>query len=280
MLTHRFTWLIVFRVLLLTAVLGILAWIWGDARLFFTQLILVLCIAGIVAELIRFINVSNREVARFLFAIRHGDLSATFKYRALGPSFDVLHQQMTELADAYKHVKIEKEAQFQLLQALVDRISVGIIFLVEGNVALINGTAQKLLNVGASQDWKLIRHRNALFAQELQELGDQGRKLIEIPTKSGSRMISTDVTTLLILGKSSKLITLQDINAEIEQKEYRDGGVGDPKPRLRRDELSRDEEADDQHVERQQQALEAHRRLRVAKIKRPHAGAEARLHEL
>lgn len=219
MLTQRFTWLVVFRVLLLTAVIGILAWIWGDARLFFTQLILVLCIAGIVAELIRFINVSNREVARFLFAIRHGDLSATFKYRALGPSFDVLHQQMTELADAYKHVKIEKEAQFQLLQALVDRISVGIIFLVEGNVALINGTAQQLLDVGASQDWKLISHRNALFVQELQELGDQGRKLIEIPTKGGSRMVSTDVTTMLILGKSSKLITLQDINAEIEQKE-------------------------------------------------------------
>jgi two-component system nitrogen regulation sensor histidine kinase NtrY len=219
MLTHRFSLLIVLRVLLLTAAIGVLAWIWGDSRLFFTQLIVVLCIAGMVAELIRFVNISNREVARFLFAIRHGDLSATFKYRPLGPSFQSLHQQMTELADAYKHVKIEKEAQLQLLQALVDRISVGIIFLVENNVALINGTAQQLLDVGISQDWKLIRHRNALFAKELEELGDQGRKLIEMPTKGGSRMISTEVATLLILGRSSKLITLQDINAEIEQKE-------------------------------------------------------------
>ncbi|HTF16853.1 MAG TPA: ATP-binding protein [Chryseolinea sp.] len=219
MLSQRFTWLIVIRVLVLTAAIGVLAWIWGDARLFFTQVILVMCIAGFVAELIRFVNSSNREMARFLFAIRHGDLSATFKYRPLGPSFHALQQQMTELANAYKHVKIEKEAQYQLLQALVDRISVGIIFLVEDDVALINGTAQRLLDVGTSQDWKLIRHRNALFAQELQELGDRGRKLIEVPAKGSSRMISTDVTTLLILGKSSKIITLQDINAEIEQKE-------------------------------------------------------------
>src|SRR5690242_15257909 len=141
MLTQRFTWLIVLRVLLLTVAIGVLAWIWGDARLFFTQLIIALCIVGIVAELIRFVNTSNREVARFLFAIRHNDLSATFKNRPLGSSFRVLQEQMTELADAYKHVKIEKEAQYQLLQSLVDKVAVGMLYLVDDNIALINHTA-------------------------------------------------------------------------------------------------------------------------------------------
>ncbi|MGC3946636.1 MAG: ATP-binding protein [Chryseolinea sp.] len=219
MLTQRFTWLIVLRVLLLTVAIGTMVWIWGDIRLFFTQVILGLCIIAILVELIRFVNTSNREMARFLFAIRHGDLSATFKYRPLGSSFLLLQQQMTELADAYRNVKIEKEAQYQLLQALVDRISVGILILTEDDVALINGTAQRLLNVGTSQDWKLIRQRNPVFTDQLLALGDEGRKLIEIQATGGSRMISTDVMTMLILGKSSKLITLQDINAEIEQKE-------------------------------------------------------------
>jgi two-component system nitrogen regulation sensor histidine kinase NtrY len=219
MLNQRFTWLVIARVLLLTAALSVLIWIWGDVRLFFTQVILVLVIGGIVFELIRFVNTSNREMARFLFAIRHGDLSATFKYRPLGSSFRVLQEQMTELADAYKNVKIEKEAQYQLLQELVDRISVGIIFFVEEEIVLINGTAQRLLDVGNSMDWKLIRQRNALFSQELNGLGDQGRKLIEIPSRGSTRIISADVTTMLILGKASKLVTLQDINAEIEQKE-------------------------------------------------------------
>lgn len=196
-----------------------LLWIWGDMRLFFTQVILVLCVIGILAELIRFINTSNREMARLLFAIRHGDLSANFRYKPLGSSFQMLQQQMTELAEAYRHVKIEKEAQYQLLKALVERVSVGLIILTEENVALINGTAQRLLNVGNSQDWKLIRQRNPAFADQLAELGDEGRKLIEINTSDGTRMISTDVASMSILGKSSKLITLQDINAEIEQKE-------------------------------------------------------------
>lgn len=219
MLTHRFTWLIVLRVFILTGVLGILLWIWGDMRLFFTQVILCLCIIGILAELIRFVNTSNREMARLLFAIRHGDLSANFRYKPLGSSFLLLQQQMTELAEAYRTVKIEKEAQYQLLKALVERVSVGLIILTEDNISLINGTAQRLLNVGNSQDWKLISQRNASFADELSDLGEEGRKLIEINSPGGTRLISTDVTSMSVLGKSSRLITLQDINAEIEQKE-------------------------------------------------------------
>ena len=219
MLTQRFTWLIIIRVLLLASAIGILLWILGDIRLFFTQVILALCIAGILIELIRFINTSNREMARFLFAIRHGDLSANFKYRPLGSSFVLLQQQMTELADAYRNVKIEKEAQYHLLQALVDRIPVGILILTEEKISLINGTAQQLFGVGNSQDWKLIRQRNPSFTDQVLQLGDEGRKLIEVRATSVDRMISADVTTLQILGKASKLITLQDINAEIEQKE-------------------------------------------------------------
>lgn len=219
MLTQRFTWLIFFRVVLLTGAISALAWIAGDARLFFTQIILVIGIIGLMAELIRFVSTSNREVARLLFAIRHGDLSATFSNAPLGASFAELQQRMTELADAYKNVKIEKEAQYQLLQTLVERVSVGIIFLVEDQVALINGTAQQLLQVGTSHDWKFIRQRNPQFSSELSTLGSQGRKLIELPTAGGSRIISVDITGSLILGKASQLITLQDINAEIEQKE-------------------------------------------------------------
>jgi len=219
MLTQRFTWLVIIRVLLLTVAIGVSCWILGDSRLFFTQIIIGLCVVGLVIELIRFVSTMNREMSRFLFAIRHGDMSATFRKRPLGPSFQLLQKQMTELADAYKNVKIEKEAQYHLLQTLVERISVGIIFLSEDQVALINSNAHKLLQVGKVQDWKHIQQRNPQFATELSSLDGQGRKLIEIPTPGGSRMISIEVSTMTILTKASQLITIQDINAEIEQKE-------------------------------------------------------------
>lgn len=218
-LKQRFTWFIVLRVVLLTTAISTLTWIWADPGLFFTRIILFLAILGLVIELIRFVNTSNREVARFLFSVRHGDLSATFKHRPLGSSFMLLQEEMTELAESYKNVKIEKEAQYHLLQTLVDRIAVGIVVVAGDQVTLINASAQKLMDVGTSQNWKLISQHNAFFVREIIALGEHGRKLIEVPFRGASRMISTDVTTMHIMGTPSRLITLQDINAEIEQKE-------------------------------------------------------------
>ena len=50
-------------------------------------------------------------------------------------------------------------------------------------------------------------------------LMEDGRRLMEIKTASGTRILSVEVSYLLMIDKSYRLITLQDINSEIEQKE-------------------------------------------------------------
>ncbi len=217
--SQRFTILTSVRVIFMTITIGILSWIWGDNRLFFTQVILGLMVIIEVVELIRFVNNSNREIARFLLSIRHGDFSATFRKSELQGSFRDLQDSMRGIIDTYKEVKIEKEAQYQLLQLIIQRISVGIIFLVNDECELINETAQRLLQTEGVKNWKLISNRNPRFATEVVQLGDNGRKLIEISDKQQSKILTVDVSTQLILDRPSKLITLQDINSEIEQKE-------------------------------------------------------------
>ena len=60
-----------------------------------------------------------------------------------------------------------------------------------------------------------IRHSPS----ELELLGDNGRKLIETHIHGETKILTVDVSTQTILEKPHKLITLQDINSEIEQKE-------------------------------------------------------------
>ena len=50
-------------------------------------------------------------------------------------------------------------------------------------------------------------------------LMEDGRRLMEIKTASGTRILSVEVSYLLMIDKSYRLITLQDINSAIEQKE-------------------------------------------------------------
>lgn len=216
----RFYLLLIVRVLLLVSTLGILAFIFGDERLFFNHIILGVIIILQVVELIRFVNRTNRELARLFNAITHSDFSVSFHEGFRDKSFKQLEDSLNQIVQAYKTVKIEREAQFHLLQLLVNQINIGIIAIEnDADIILINPTSEQLLEVKGIHNWRLLQQFNPTFAQAVNDLGENGRKLVELKTKDQVRMLSLDVHTTLLLTKPYKLITFQDINSEIEQKE-------------------------------------------------------------
>jgi two-component system nitrogen regulation sensor histidine kinase NtrY len=220
MIYRRFTFLIVLRIVLLVATVLIIAAIFGDKRLFFNQIILGLFLIIQVAELIRFVNHTNRELTKFFYAIKYSDFSITFKQAALGKTFKNLEESMVDIIQSYKQVKIEKEAQFHFLQMLVNQLHIGIIAVdTDDTITLINPTAENMVGIPGLKNWKILQLQNAGFAKEIEQLESNGRKLIEMKSAFENRFLSVDVRTLIILDKPLKLITLQDINSEIEQKE-------------------------------------------------------------
>lgn len=219
MVLKRFTFLIIIRIVLLMSNVLLIAFIFGDKRLFFNQIILSLILAIQVAELIRFVNHTNRELTRFFYAIKHSDFSITFRNAVLGNSFKDLQDSMASIIQSYKQVKIEKEAQFHFLQMMVNQLHIGIIAVDdENNVTLINPTAEAMAGIPGLKNWRLLETQNPKLVREIEQLGDNGKKLIEIKNPD-TKFVSVDARTLLILDKPLKLITLQDINSEIEQKE-------------------------------------------------------------
>lgn len=196
------------------------AFIFGDERLFFNHIILATIIIAQIVEMIRFVSRTNRELARLFNAVRHADFSATFQQGLTGSSFSELEISMNEIVKAYKTVKIQREAQFHLLEALVSHIHVGIIVLAkEDEIILFNPTAATLVGVKGTRNWRLVRQFNPTFVGIVDNLGENGRKLVELKAGEQSHMISLDVRTIQLMDEPHKLITFQDINSEIEQKE-------------------------------------------------------------
>ncbi|HEY0742125.1 MAG TPA: PAS domain-containing protein, partial [Chryseosolibacter sp.] len=220
MIYRRFTFLIIFRITLIVANVLLISAILGDKRLFFNQIILGLIFVIQIGELVRFVNHTNRELTKLFYAIKHSDFSITFKSAVLGKSFKELRESMIEIIHAYKQVKIEKEAQFHFLQMLVNQLHIGIIA-IENNetITLINPTAQRMIGAEGVKNWKLLQQISPVFAREIEQLGDNGKRLIEMKSTGESYFTSAAVSTLIILDKPLKLITLQNINSEIEQKE-------------------------------------------------------------
>ena len=185
-------------------------------RLFFNQVILIIILIGQIWELIHYINLTNRELTRLFLAIKHDDFSTTFNQKGLGKSFKELQNSMVDIIESYREVKIEKEAQYQFLQLLVNQIQVGIISLLDENIILINPVAEKILGIRDLKNWKLLEQHNPKVAEELSQ---DGKKLIEIKSHEGTKILAVEISTVLMIDKRYKLITLQDINSEIEQKE-------------------------------------------------------------
>jgi signal transduction histidine kinase len=65
----------------------------------------------------------------------------------------------------------------------------------------------------------MVKQLNPDFARTVEELGGNGRKLTELKDGRDTRMVSLDVRTIQLMERPCILITIQDINSEIEQKE-------------------------------------------------------------
>jgi nitrogen fixation/metabolism regulation signal transduction histidine kinase len=215
----RFTIFLVVRLILIIANVLFFATIFQDKGLFFNKLMLFLLFCGQVAELIYAINYTNRELAKLFSAVRYSDFTILFDRKSMGRSFGDLGDSLTEVMHAFRQVKIEKEAQYQFLQRLVNQMNVGVIALHNDEIELINSAALKVLNVNNLRSWKLIKAASPEIVTAIEDLGDGGRKMIEVQQPSATRTLALEVSTMSILGESHKLITFQDINSEVEQKE-------------------------------------------------------------
>ncbi|UII32333.1 ATP-binding protein [Fulvivirga ulvae] len=216
----KFTFKVAARLFMILAVMAAFALIFGDDRLFFNQIILFIILAVQVVELLRFINHTNRELAKFLLAIKYRDFSINFSKSKIGQSFEELNEAFTEIIDIYKNVKMEHEGQFHYLKMVVSNINIGIISLENNeNIVLINKPAEQVLHAEGVKNWKILKAKQPSFVQEIDAIGDTGRRLINIDAHGETRTLSVDVNSMIMLNKSYKLITFQDIKGEIEQTE-------------------------------------------------------------
>ena len=219
MVSKRFALLVILRIVLLMLTLTALAFIFARTDLFFNQIILLGVIILQVSELIRFITFTNRELAKLLLAIRYSDFSISFKGKR-GKSFQELQNAFVEIIDAFKKVSVEKEAQFRFLQVMVDNIKVGVIAIKEDyEIELMNQAAEKLLKVATPNYWKQLQQLLPHFSEEISEMGDSEKRLLELNIKGEKLQVSAQVNRLKILNYRYTIVTFQDIRSEIEQKE-------------------------------------------------------------
>ena len=217
---RRFYVLVIVRVLLLVATSFAFAFVFARADMVINHIIIASVIIVQIVEMIHFVNRTNRELAQLFNSVVHHDFSITFREGRYGKSFKELETSLNAMIDSYKAVKIEREAQYHLLQRLVTNINIAIIA-VQNNadISIINPAAERLIGETGAKSWKILEQLRPSFTQLVEGIGDNGRKLAEWKVAGESKMLSIDVSTSLLLDLPHRLIIIQDIDQEIEQKE-------------------------------------------------------------
>lgn len=169
-------------------------------------------------ELFRFVSQTNRKLTRFLESVKYSDFITGFTSdNKLGRSFKELNTAFTEVLEAFRKARSEKEEQGQYLNTVVQQVRTGILsFDTEGNVQLINANAKRFMNVSSLKNIRELIQTNPKLYHSINAV-EPGKS--ELYKGSNELYLTIQATELRIRGADVKLVTLQNIQPELQQQE-------------------------------------------------------------
>jgi two-component system, NtrC family, nitrogen regulation sensor histidine kinase NtrY len=181
------------------------------------------CGVGVVivtASLYRYVTGANRKIARFFDAVRYSDFTSSFRAdNPQGATFQELNRELNAVLEAFRQARAEKEINLQYLNTIVHHISVGLLAYAPANdeVALSNPAALRLLGVYRLRNLSdLDAHNQVELARQLRTIRPGASVLA---TTAEGEPVSLSAVDVRLRGRALRLISLQNIRSELQQKE-------------------------------------------------------------
>src|SRR5687768_9650804 len=208
---------VIFRVVLLGLSLALFIFMIGRPNMLFAAILTGFIIIIQLIEVFRFVNQTNRKLTRFLESVKYSDFISGFASdNKLGKSFKDLNIAFNEVLEAFRKARSEKEEHWQYLNSVVQQVRTGILsFDAEGNVQLINTNAKKFIGINSIRN---IRELIAMNPRLYHALNNVGPGKSELYKGSNELYLTIQSTELRIRGADVKLVTLQNIQPELQKQ--------------------------------------------------------------
>jgi len=191
----------------------------NNAYLVSTIILLMLFVVQIVS-LIRYLEQTNRKLTKLFESIRHTDFTNKFTDNQLGSSFAELNKEFNLVIDAFNKNKTEKEEHFNYLLTVIQHVSIGIIvFKRNGTVDVYNNAVKKLLQINSLRNINNLESVNKDLPGVLLGMRANDKELVKLFVDDELIQLSIYATEFKMRGEEFLLVSFQDINPELEQKE-------------------------------------------------------------
>lgn len=219
---RRFGLAVAARVTCLTATALASAWVWAGAGLPYTAALLAATVGLQAWALWRRVARTNRDMAAFLEGVMNEEFAHNLGSDARDAGFGELRQSMDRIARHFRDIKIHNEEQHLLHQAVIQHAGIGLVAYAvgTGKLVLANAAAKRMLRLrGASADLAQWRADNPAIARTLEEMGDGERRLAPSQIDGQACQIALHVREIHQRQGVIKLVSAQNIQAELEEKE-------------------------------------------------------------
>lgn len=215
---NDFRFRVAVRVVLIGLTMALFVFMVFRPNMIFAAGITALIVLGQILELYRYSTQTNRKLTRFLESVKYSDFISGFANdNKLGKSFRELNTAFNEVLEAFRKTRSEKEEHWQYLNTIVQQVRTGIIsFDPEGQVQLINPIAKKFIGLQNIKNIRELKDANPHLHEALLEVQSGKSNLY----KSGTEYLLTlQATEMRIRGNTVKLVTLQNIQTELQKQE-------------------------------------------------------------
>lgn len=176
--------------------------------------------AFIITSIYKQIDITNKELTRFLQSIRYSDFSQTFSNKKMGQSFDELNEAFNEVLEQFRKTRGEKEEQNRYLQTVLRHVGVGLIaFDTNGKIEFINQAARKLLGINQVTHLNIIDQFEKDLSLKLLEMQSGERSTLKLYDETDVIQLVVYATEFKMRGSLYKLVSFQNIQSELEEKE-------------------------------------------------------------
>jgi len=215
----KYNLLIILRVLLIALMLFVFLFSLRQQAWYMTATVSGVLVPVLLAELIWFLHRKDRELARFLMAIRQKDFTG-YDFTPENNKDSRLHEAFREIIREFNTVRIEKEVHYQYLQAIVDHVRIALISMdTDGRVEFFNREAGTLLGI------KLLRNIYDLMTvdpelpAQIRSLRPGKAKLIRLNRGGEMLHLSLSSNNIRLRDRELVLLSLQDIRNALDEQE-------------------------------------------------------------
>ena len=184
----------------------------------FAAMLMAIIIVLQLVELFKFVSQTNRKLTRFLESVKYSDFISGFASdNKLGKSFKDLNIAFNEVLEAFRKARSEKEEHGQYLNTVVQQVRTGILsFDTEGKIQLMNTNAKRFLGITNMKNINELININPKLYHSINSV-ESGKS--ELYKGSNELYLTIQASELRIRGTDVKLITLQNIQPELQKQE-------------------------------------------------------------